>query len=46
MYLVKKKHMYKECKKMHDFLIFYAPILVVIVSIGVAIMAALNTKFL
>ncbi|MET4559039.1 hypothetical protein ABIA69_000182 [Lysinibacillus parviboronicapiens] len=31
---------------MHDFLIFYAPILVVIVSIGVAFMAALNTKFL
>ncbi|MGE7092969.1 cytochrome bd oxidase small subunit CydS [Lysinibacillus sp. NPDC048646] len=31
---------------MHDFLIFYAPILVVIVSIVAAFMAALNTKFL
>ncbi|WP_391369802.1 cytochrome bd oxidase small subunit CydS [Lysinibacillus sp. KU-BSD001] len=31
---------------MHDFLIFYAPIVVVIVSIVAAFMAALNTKFL
>ncbi|WP_431030483.1 cytochrome bd oxidase small subunit CydS [Lysinibacillus sp. LZ02] len=31
---------------MHDFLIFYAPILVVIVSIAAAFMAALNTRFL
>jgi len=31
---------------MHNFLIFYAPILVVIVSIVAAFMAALNSKFL
>ena len=31
---------------MNDFLIFYAPILVVIVSVAVAFIAAMNTKFL
>lgn len=31
---------------MNDFLIFYAPILVVIVSIVAGFIAAMNTKFL